>query len=85
MDLVRLPVLWSRNYCVARNILHGKCPKSLFTKICDKMAYAKMQTQIRQGLHCLPFTKYFMTQLHKKQNLVWNKVFEILGHLQYLY
>ena len=39
--------------------------------------------QSDQGLHCLPF-HYFKKQLHKKQNLcqkVWNKVFEILGHL----
>ena len=32
---------------------------------------------------------YFKTQLHKKQNFgqkkkVWNKMFEILGHLPYL-
>ena len=43
------------------------------------------QKQSDQGQHCLPFSaKYFEKQLHKKQNLdknVWNKVFEILGHL----
>ena len=39
--------------------------------------------QSDQGLHYLLF-QYFKKELHKKQNLgqkVWNKLFEILGHL----
>ena len=42
---------------------YGKCPKILYTKISDKMAYANSvdpnQTALDQGLHCLPFHYVF--------------------------
>ena len=46
-----------------------------------------LEEQSDQGLHCLHSIKYFKKQLHKKREKkkakeVWNKVLEILGHLQ---
>ena len=41
--------------------IYGNCPKILYTKVSDNMAYETVQTQIKvkeqsdQGLHCLPF------------------------------
>ena len=65
-----------------------KCPKILYTKNSDKMAYANSadSDQSYQGLHCMlgHSTKYFKEQLHKKKKNAknkWNKVFKILGHL----
>ena len=48
-----------------------KCPKILYTKNSDKMAYANSadSDQSYQGLHCMlgHSTKYFKEQLHKKK------------------
>ena len=64
-------------------------------KLLTKWHMATVQTQIRLFLrsslirvyNVCQSIKYFRKQLHKKQTLdknVWNKVFEILGHLSYL-
>ena len=73
-------------------VFYGLCPKILYTSVWQN-GICK-QTQMRlplkeqsdQGLHCHS-TMFFNKWLHKKQNLgekVWNKVFEILGHLLYI-
>ena len=68
-SITRLSALqiWSGSTLFAqacRYLPSGKCPKILYTKVANKMAYMQtVQTQIRlllqeqsdQGLHCLPF------------------------------
>ena len=59
---------------------YGKCPKILYTKVSDKVAYAKSALD-HSVCHS---SKYLKKQLHKKQNSgkkVWIKVFKIFGHL----
>ena len=55
-----------------KKVHYSKCPKILYTKVSDKMAYAHSadldqtapEEQSDLGLHCLPFHL-----IHKKHNL----------------
>ena len=61
---------------------YGKCPKSLHTKVADKMAYANNadpgqtaplgHVKVTAVCTVCPSTKYSKTQLHKKQNFGQN-------------
>ena len=62
-------------------------------KIQIKRHMQSIRTQIRlllkkqsdQGLQCFQFHHVCYESLHKKQNLAWNKMFKIFGHLQYCF
>ena len=75
--------------------MYDKCPKILYSKMSDKLAFANSadpdQTAPKGAawsgstLFAIPL-RILKKELHKKQNLgqkLWNKVFEILGHLPY--
>ena len=59
---------------------YGKCPKIVYTKVSDKMAYANSadpdQTALIEVCTVYHSTKYFKKELHKKQNL-GKKMYEI--------
>ena len=50
----------------AWNHRYGKCPRILYTKVSDKMAYAYSAIWVYTVCHS---TKYCKKELHKKQNL----------------
>ena len=89
-SLVKPSLLFSFFLCAF--CLQRKCPRFHTPKFLMKWHMQTVKTQIRpflkeqsdQGLHCLPFYKVFLKQLHEKQtfgqNKVWNKVLEIIGH-----
>ena len=45
---------YMRNWVFTENQVYCKCPKNLYTKVSDKMAYAN-SADPDQGLHCLTF------------------------------
>ena len=75
--------------------MYDKYSKILYTKVSYKMTYGyansedpdSFQSSLIRVYTVCNSTKYFEKQLHKKQNLgqkIWNKAFEISGHLPYL-
>ena len=83
-------------YYLNQAFKYGKCPKISNTKVSDKMTYANSadpdQTAPEGGpvssgstLFATPLSilnnRYIKSKLQDR--LVWNKVFEILGHLLY--
>ena len=68
--------------------IYGKCPNISYTKVSEKMAYANSvdpdQTAPEGAVWSGSTLFAIPLGMHKEQNLakkVWNKVFEILGHL----
>ena len=59
---------------------YGKCPKILYNQVVDKMAYAN---SAGSTLFAIPLSILRNNCIKSKflANKVWNKVFEILGHL----
>ena len=76
-------------------IKFGKCPKLLYTKVSDKMAYANSvdpnQTAPSEAvwsgstMFAIPLSilRYNCIKSKTEAKRVWNKVFETLGHLPY--
>ena len=74
------------------SILLGKCPKISYTKVSDKMTYANSADpdQTPEGavwsgssLFAIPLNVVSNNYIQQNLGNVWNKVFQILGHLPY--